>query len=199
MINEDELMQEVDGNSAVEILKRLGIKTQLDLAMIETDICTFKVTFIPNRWEHFENFLSITNGSWVKVKYFTSNGEKNPELARIPNDKGGIYIYYIEPEGVPVDHYSCIMYVGRAHYGEGTQNLRKRINSYESESEDLYRGRIKIRQLFNIYKNYLHVMYITIDGNDKIDKLEKELTTAIVPPVNSDLFQKTLKDARNMF
>ena len=135
----------------------------------------------------------------MAIKYFDNKGEKNKELFDIPNDKGGIYIYYINPEGIPIDNYFCIMYVGRAHYGEGTQNLRKRVISYETESKDLYKGRIKIRELFNRYKEYLYVMYKTIDGNNNIDRFEKELTTAIVPPVNSDLFQKALKDEANMF
>ena len=199
MIDEENSKKSIDVNAMVKFFDDIGAETMLDLFALESILMTIEVKFIPNRWKAFDNFLGVKKDEWIKVKYFDDEGNKNKELLSIPNNKGGIYIYYINPEGVPIDNYFCIMYVGRAHFGEGTQNLRKRVNSYEGESKDLYKGRIKIRELFNRYKEYLYVMYRPIDGNDNIDRFEEELTAAIVPPVNDDLFQKALKDGKNMF
>lgn len=199
MIDEEALKIDVTSDALKELGVELGIETMLDLAAFRTKSLTFEVTYDPRRWKHFDNFLNLDLDSWAKVKYFDENGNKNAKLSEIPNDKGGIYIYYIQPTGVPVDNYHCIMYVGRAHFGEGTQNLRKRVYSYETESHNKYTGRVTIRELFNRYKEYLYVMYCPIDGNDNIDKLERELTTAIVPPVNGDLFQDSLKASKKMF
>ena len=199
MIDEEQLKIDVTSDALKDVGIDLGIETNLDLIAIRTKILTFEVTFDPLRWESFNNFLNIDLNNWESVKYFDETGKKNAELTRIPNDKGGIYIYYIKPAGVPVNNYCCIMYVGRAHYGENTQNLRKRVYSYETESHNKYTGRVTIRQLFNRYRKYLYVMYCPVDGNDNIDKLEQELTAAIVPPVNGDLFQESLKAAKKMF
>ena len=42
-------------------------------------------------------------------------------------------------------------------------------------------------------------MYIQMDNNDDIDKLEKELVSATVPPINDDLMQPSLKKAAKMW
>lgn len=199
MINEKQLRTDVTSDALEAVKDELGIETMLDLDAFRTKNLTFEVTYDPNRWKYFDNFLDISLDSWKKIKYFDEAGEKNAKLAEIPNDKGGIYIYYIQPAGVPIDNYHCIMYVGRAHFEEKSQNLRKRVYSYETESHNKYTGRVTIRQLFNRYKDYLYVMYCPVDGNANIDKLEQELTAAIVPPVNGDLFQNSLKAARKMF
>ncbi len=191
-----------DDSGMVDIfstLDDLGVETAEDLLTLRLRAMKFEVYFIPKLWNNFDNFLGIKPENWTKIKYFQNDGNKNDELLNIPNDKGGIYIYYIQPSMLPLDNYFCIMYVGRAHYGKGTQNLRKRINSYETEAKQKYSGRVSIRNLFNRYRDYLYVMYVTVDGNNNIDRLEEELVKAIVPPANQDLFQKELKDEKKMF
>lgn len=190
-----------DAASAEDIkkyMKSLGITTLNDLQASMIRNLTVEIKLVPEAWKSFDNFLGIKESDWTKIKYY-KDGKKNEELAKIPNDSGGIYVYYIQPEGVPVDNYHIIMYVGRAHYGEGTQNLRKRVYSYDGEANDVYKGRASIRGLFSRYREYLYVMYVPVDGNDNIDRLERELTVALDPPVNSDLFHQSLKTERKMF
>lgn len=192
----------LDGAASAEdidkYLKALGITTLNDLYASMIRNLTVEIKLVPEAWKSFDNFLGIKESDWTKIKYY-KDGKKNKELAKIPNDSGGIYVYYIQPEGVPVDNYHIIMYVGRAHYGKGTQNLRKRVSSYDGEANDIYKGRASIRYLFKRYREYLYVMYVPVDGNDNIDRLERELTVALDPPANSDLFHQSLKTERKMF
>lgn len=195
----DDINRLIDDNRTIDVINALGIENMNDLCALLERNFKFEISMNPIQWNNFENFLEISEADWRKIKYYDKLGNKSEELSKIPADKGGIYIYYIKPEGIPLDNYCCIMYVGRAHFGEKTQNLKKRINSYDTEARDQYKGRATIRQLFRRYREYLYVMYIAIEGNDNIDRMERELTMAIVPPANSDLFQKALKDERKMF
>ena len=199
MLNKERLDEEYNQDDIQKYLESVGIENLNDLQATMISNLTYEFKLVPDAWKSFDNFLGIKKTDWTKIKYYNSDGTKNDDLLSIPNDKGGIYIYYIQPEGVPVDNLFFVMYVGRAHYGEKTQNLRKRVNSYDREANNPYKGRPSIRSLFKRYKAYLYVMYVTVDGNDKIDQLEQELTVAINPPINSDLFHPSLKAERNMF
>ena len=80
-----------------------------------------------------------------------------------------------------------------------SQNLRKRVSSYFYEAQNIYNGRTSIRKLFKQYAPYLYVLYLALDRNEDIDKLEKELIVAVIPPFNKDLVQKSLKEGRGAF
>lgn len=179
-------------------MKKTGIKTILDIRIQEVKDNTFMFSLVPNHWEEFENFLNITEDDWEEYKYFNESGEVSEEVKNIPNNKGGIYLYVVKPP-VPIRYMPIIMYVGRAHNNGNSQNLRKRVNNYAREAKDFYRGRKAVRSLFSKYAEYLHVMYISLDKNEDIDRLEKELISAIVPACNRELIQVSLKEGRSAF
>lgn len=179
-------------------VKKAGIQTILDIRIQEVKDNTFKFSLVPNRWDEYQNFLSITEKDWDECKYFDETGKISEEVRNIPNDKGGIYLYIVKPP-VPIKYMPMIMYVGRAHNNGKSQNLRKRVSNYAREANDWYRGRKSVRFLFSKYAKYLHVMYIALEKNADIDRLEKELITAIVPACNKDLIQVSLKEGRAAF
>lgn len=141
-----------------------------------------KVSFVlnpNNEWETFPPHLkSIVNGNWYEVKYFDGDTNTiNPETATIPNTCGGIYVFLIKANIIP-DIHLYIAYIGRAHY-TGSQNLRKRVRSYASETK-----RLKICNMKRLWSPYLYARYLPLDDNDMIDELEDELIKSILPPFN---------------
>lgn len=199
MVDEKSTNAPISESDLLDFVKRVGLETIQDLRTEEAKILTFKIHPVPARWEEYDNFYGLKAEDWKCVKFYDESGNVSDEVKRIPSDKGGIYIYVVKPVILPIAECAYIMYIGRAHNNGKSINLRKRVFHYINESNDMYKGRIQIRKLFNIYKKYLYVMYIQMDNNDDIDKLEKELVSAIVPPINDDLMQPSLKKAAKMW
>lgn len=196
MFNEDNARQKVSEEDLLDFVKNIHTVGDLRTAKIRNS--TYKIVLSTMLWKEYDDFLNIKPDDWQELKYFDANGEKNKQLNSIPNDKGGIYIYLVKPP-IPIRYIDTILYVGRARSNGETQNLRKRINHYNTEKNDYINGRPTIRTIFNEYSDYLYVMYYPLDDNDKIDKLESELISAIAPTANKDLKQKALKDGRDSF
>lgn len=168
--------------------------------MDKLDMCDaiscHKVSFVlnpTNEWETFPSHLkSIVNSNWYEVKYFEGDTNTiNPETEKIPNTCGGIYVFLIKANIIPNVHL-YIAYIGRAHYSD-SQNLRKRVREYASES-----SRLKICQMKRLWSPYLYVRYLPLDDNDIIDELEKELIRSILPPFNDqypDIYNVPMKAA----
>ena len=183
----------------LDFTREMGIKTINDIKRYEVRNNTFPLSLLPSQWEKYNNFLNLTENDWLECKYFDQTNHVNERnIKQIPNDKGGIYMYVVKPP-LPIRYIPVIMYVGRAHSNGKKQNLRKRIREYLRESDDVYNGRTSIRTLFARYAKYLHVVYAPLDNNEEIDKLEKALISCIIPPLNRDLTQKSLREGRNAF
>lgn len=198
MLDEKAFNRKATDAELLSYMKSLGIETILDIRIQEVKDNTFQFSMIPSRWDEYENFLDIMQDDWAEYKYFDESGEVSVEVKRLPNDKGGIYLYVVKPP-IPINYTPVIMYIGRAHNNGKSQNLRKRVNNYAREAQDLYRGRKSIRSLFAKYAEYLHVMYIALENNEDIDRLEKEMISAIVPACNRELMQVSLKEGRAAF
>lgn len=198
MIDEQAMNRVATDEELLAYVRKSGIRTVLDIRIQEVKDNTFKFSLIPSRWSEYEDFLNIGETDWKEYKYFDELGNVSEEVKKMPNDKGGIYLYVVKPP-VPIKYTPIIMYVGRAHNNGNSQNLRKRVINYAREAKDLYRGRQSVRLLFSRYAEHLYVMYIPLDKNADIDRLEKELISVIVPACNKDLIQKSLKEGRNAF
>lgn len=145
-------------------------------------IKTHKVSFALNptdEWASFPSHLQdVVRQPWIELKYFTDGAETiNPEVSRIPNTSGGIYIFLIKPNVVP-DVHLYLAYIGRAKL-TANQNLRKRVKEYATEEK-----RLKIVQMKEKWGPYLYLRYLPLNDNELIDELESELIRAILPPFN---------------
>ena len=144
-----------------------------------------KVSFVLNpedEWGRFPDDLKeLVNRPWREIKYFI--GESiNPEINNVPNDCGGIYIFYIKPNVIP-DVHLYLAYIGRAQKTT-YKNLRKRVREYAKETE-----RPKICQMKRHWGSYLYLRYLPMptEDNDCIKRLENELIKTILPPFNEKL------------
>lgn len=182
----------------LDYVRNAGIETVLDIRTKIAEQNTFEFSFVPSRWDEYDDFLGLSKNRWKECKYYDELSHVSQEVRNIPCDKGGIYMYVVKPP-IDIPYMPVIMYIGRARNNGEKQNLRKRVNSYFYEAQNIYNGRNSIRKLFKQYAPYLYVVYLPLDRNEDIDKLEKELIVAVIPPFNKDLVQKSLREGREAF
>jgi hypothetical protein len=114
--------------------------------------------------------LDFSFSKWKSIKYLDSTGNKlNDEIRTIPNNKGGIYLFFIKCH-IITGITEFPFYIGRAQSSNG-QNLRKRVSEYFNKfaRED---ERPKITTMINYWGNELHLAYYTLDENQSIVDLE---------------------------
>ena len=163
-------------------------------AFIETDDRTpafhCKYYHDPERWnEASPKIKSEINAlPWSDyIKYLSEDGTLSTGLNALPNDAGGLYLFFIQGQTLPSSE-MYLAYVGRALYTD-SENIQKRIRRYLWESTYI-KGRPKIKRLFRHWKNYLYVKFCYTKDNKLIEDGEKTIIRAILPPFNSDLPDK---------
>ena len=134
-------------------------------------------------WEKcINNSVTSSLNLMKKIKYFgNSDKQLSEEVDKLPNDRGGVYIYSIENSLVP-SLGSYIMYVGRARKTE-YENLRIRIKAHFSQYKR-HEENERLERVFDNWKQYVYLSYLPMDGNDVIDLMENQLITALTPPCN---------------
>lgn len=166
--------------------------------MNRVDLCEavklHKVYFVLNpdeEWDKFPDHLkTLVKQPWTEFKYFVDDTNTlSPEAESIPNNCGGIYLFYINANVIPNVHV-YLAYIGRAKKTDN-QNLRKRVRQYATEVK-----RPKIYDMKHYWSKYLYVRYLPLPGasNALIDELEEELIKAALPPFN-DKYPKVYNQA----
>jgi hypothetical protein len=150
----------------------------------------------PLLWNNF-NFsdFDVKLANWSnEIKYLTADElDVTEEIKNLPNDSGGIYIFFIKGSIIP-QFENHLAYVGRAKL-TGTHNLRIRCRKYFYEFFDEEHGRPKITRLIGKWGNSLYLRYLALTDNDQITRLEAELINAILPPFNDEIPNKIVKQA----
>lgn len=138
----------------------------------------------PKRW--VENLLPTDdeiskNEMWSdEIKFLNAtNDDLSDDIKNIPNDKGGIYIFYLKGVNLPFAE-NYILYIGRCQFTE-RQNIRKRAKEY------LNPKRILIQSMFERWKPHIYYRYYMETNNNRIKQLESILIRSIVPPLNEDI------------
>lgn len=107
----------------------------------------------PNRWRN--NIINTENpirnvDNWSdEIKYLNeSNDDLSDDIKNLPNDTGGIYVFYIKGLNLSfIENY--ILYIGRCQFTE-TQHIRKRAREYYKDTRDL------IVEMFSRWKEHLY-------------------------------------------
>lgn len=138
----------------------------------------------PDKWDSLDPTVRsvVTGGEWKAIKYFKDDGcTISANINELPDDSGGIYIFYVNPQLVPSIHL-YIMYIGRARRTSGTYSLRKRCKDYAKDK------RPKISSMRKYYGNHLYLAYLPLPDDTLIEKVEKELIRVVIPPCNEDIY-----------
>lgn len=154
----------------------------------------------PTRWNSIpKDTKEILNSQkWSGyIKYLDPEGNVSDAIKNLPNNEGGIYIFFIQGPTLPSAE-MYIAYIGRALFTDG-QNIKKRVSQYNRESKR-NNARPKISRLFRHWKDYLYVKYFSTKDNELIQQGESALIKAILPPFNDDIPEKIeFKQARKAF
>lgn len=150
----------------------------------------------PELWRKFkiDDISSVDFTKWGCIKLI-NGGAFSPELSKLPDKHGGIYIYCIEPRIVP-DVGIYVMYIGKA----AKQSLRTRVKNYKACLNDP-ETRPRLHNLFTQWGDYIYVHYLPVEGSeDAITVLEDRLIAAYgKPPCNAEVRCKSVKLARRAF
>ncbi len=149
-------------------------------------------------WEKFDYpNLNLNFNNWQSIKYLNENGDDfSDEIKNVPNDKGGLYLFYIKCEILSgITEYP--FYIGRAKSTKH-QNLRKRVKEYFQKylRKD---ERPKITKMFAYWSKELHLAYFVIDDNCEIVDLEKKLINSLLLPMNDEIPDTIIKQAVSGF
>lgn len=137
----------------------------------------------PERWEEY----ALDDGEPIKdssnwsagVKYLKDDTHVSREINNLPNDTGGVYMFYIEGGSLSfMEKY--ILYIGRCKYTEH-QNIRKRAKEYIRDERQF------IKKMFKLWGPYLHYKYYGDTDNGRIARYERALILAIAPPFNDSI------------
>ncbi len=149
-------------------------------------------------WDKF-NFpnLDLRFEKWTTLKYLNQNADNfDPAVENIPNDKGGLYLFYVKCE-IITGITEFPLYIGRAQYTP-TQNLKKRVKTYfQLYNKDNERPRIT--RMFKYWANDLHLAYTSLEENDEIIDLEKQVINSLLLPMNTEIPNVDVKQAIKAF
>ena len=147
----------------------------------------------PDKWDSMDGEVKkIVSQEWKMVKYMNDDGtELNEEINKVPDDKGGVYLFVLKPELIPKYHV-YIMYIGRARRQKNF-SLRKRCREYMRDSRD------EIMLMRKYLGRKLYFRYLPLDDDDVITKVERELLRVILPPCNKQYPDYNILPAKNAF
>ena len=134
-----------------------------------------------DKWDTVDEFVKqIVSTGWKNIKFLNEEGiGLNDAVNTIPNDKGGIYVFVLQPEILPLIH-RYILYIGRAKRNKSF-SLRKRCQSYLTDD------RIEIAYMRELWGKSLYFYYLPIDDDEIIERVEEELLRVIIPPCNKQI------------
>ena len=137
----------------------------------------------PYRWVN--NAIEIDNpirnvDNWSdEIKYLNaSNDDLSEGIKNLPNNTGGIYIFYIKGLNLSfIENY--ILYIARCQFtGTDRQHIRKRAREYYNDTRGL------IVEMFSRWKDHLYYRYYPDTDNERIKNNEIQLIRAILPQYN---------------
>lgn len=141
--------------------------------------------------------LDLKFSNWKTIKYLNDDGTAfSNEINMVPNKKGGLYLFYIKCQILEgITEYP--LYIGRAQLTTG-QNLRKRVKEYFqifARNDE----RPKITRMFNYWASELHLAYYTLNENDDIIDLERDIINSTLFQMNDRIPDKKISEAIKAF
>lgn len=143
----------------------------------------------PSRWEkymlHLQGNPILDINNWTpEYKFYDENGGKSILINQIPDDKGGIYVFYIKGICLPFFE-NYILYIGKASITD-SENIRSRVKTYYNVAKN----RFLITEMFTRWKDYIYCRCFPETDNDKIEIDESLLIKVILPYYNEDIPDK---------
>lgn len=133
----------------------------------------------------------INNLNWDSVSY----GEE--ELAKVPNDKRGIYAFVVCHANDVFPTHGYVLYIGIAGK-DSNRSLRERYRDYLNERKVIKRE--GIARMIGHWHQVLRFYFAPVDddiSSEDLKELEQQLNSAFMPPFSKgDLYAKTKRRKR---
>ncbi|MCK1397022.1 GIY-YIG nuclease family protein [Bradyrhizobium sp. 4] len=137
------------------------------------------------RWKKFKSKHRL---DWQKTRFEAAN------VSAIPSERG-IYAFTLELSPTKLPAHGYIMYVGITG-NTSSSNLRRRYAQYLRELSDP-KGRPRVVFMLNKWNGDLFFNFVPLPKQSvDLDKLEKAMLDAIIPPINQRDFNAEIASAR---
>ena len=130
---------------------------------------------------------------WDSISYGDS------ELDKIPNDKRGVYAFAICQQSCVLPPHGYILYIGIAGR-DSNRSLRERYRDYLYPSKMSKRDGVKA--MIGTWYEVLRFFFAPVDddlSSDDLQKLERQLNTALVPPYSEADIEADVRRKRRAF
>ena len=131
--------------------------------------------------------------TWDSIRYGDS------EINRVPNDKRGVYAFAVCQESNVLPPHGYVLYIGIAGR-DSDRSLRDRYRDYLSPSRISKRDRVKI--MIGTWHQVLRFFFAPVDddvSSEDLQRLERQLNTALVPPYSEADIDATVRRHRRAF
>ena len=134
-----------------------------------------------DKWKNVKlEVQQLVSGHWEFIKFLNDDCTGiNKDISKVPNDKGGIYVFLLKPEVIPTLH-TYIMYIGRVRKKQGF-SLQRRCKEYLTDN------RVKIAYMREMWGEELYFYYFPLEDDALIERVERELIRVIIPPCNTQI------------
>ncbi len=128
-----------------------------------------KYILCPQYWQGYSN----KSLKWKKTPF------NKPGLAKLPDDKPGLYSFLLQPNVAGHKAVTYLLYIGETT----KQSLRQRCSDYLSEPAKK-KPRVPIRSMVRKWPDHLWIHFVAVDDVSIIKRLEEDLIKAYIPPYN---------------
>jgi hypothetical protein len=131
---------------------------------------------------------------WQSIKY----GDK--EIAKVPDDRRGVYAFALCEQSSVLPPHGYVLYIGIAGKRKSRRSLRARYKDYLNEKT--VRKRSRIARMIGTWHKVLRFYFVPVENNfpsADLEKLEKQLNTALMPPFSVGDLEAETKEKRRAF
>lgn len=133
---------------------------------------TRKFLLYPDYWIESNNQINIPL-IWQYVKFNSIN------LSSVPSRKG-IYCFVVQPNVLNFFKTRYLFYLGKTD-----RALRVRFKEYLDDQAGKGKPRPKVKEMLDLYKEYLYFYYAEIANNQNVKICEDKLLNTFVPHINT--------------
>ena len=140
------------------------------------------------------NEYVLSSLEWDSVSYAAEQ-----EIDKIPDNKRGVYAFTICQRSEVLPPHGYILYIGIAGR-DSKRSLRERYKDYLQESH--IKKRSKIYFMIGAWSEVLRFFFAPVEENvssNELKTLEKQLNTALMPPLSQMDLEADLKEMRRAF
>jgi hypothetical protein len=139
------------------------------------------------------NAFCVPALAWQSIKY----GET--ELDQVPDNRRGVYAFALCEQSAVLPPHGYVLYIGIAGR-KSNRSLRARYKDYLNEKK--VKKRSRIARMIGIWHQVLRFYFVSVDDDfppADLEKLERQLNTALMPPFSEGDLEADTKRKRRAF